>query len=141
MKFTSGSLLAGLALAVAIIALIVGVVALRRPGTLITGPETNFKEQIGIITARARSEARLKLVQAQLVAKEGYDDAATQVQDIRADLRGAYAEAKEESKQEWVELDKDLEQLEVQIRDKSADALQTLENILTRLRQEVRTDD
>src|SRR5688572_11597728 len=98
---SAGSVMAVLALVVAGIALIFALAAYDRAGqqrNQATVLETREESQESPLPtnesiARARVESRLAALEARLAAQEGYDEAAQEVADIRADLKEAYGNA------------------------------------------------
>lgn len=142
---TTGNVLAGLAIVLAAAALIVSIVAINRSGREgenVAVEETQDAGQaVEIAAARTAARARLAALETRIAAQEGYAEAAEEAQAVRLQLREAYATASAEVRQEWQELDANLNILEQQLREESADAVGTLERLLAALRQDLRTDE
>jgi F0F1-type ATP synthase membrane subunit b/b' len=151
---------------VVILALIIGWMAFNRSGDNLSteisqegselGTETrenyndvgnNIENSINSVSEsaqdlQARAEVRTELLalQTRLSVEEGYDAAADEVKDIRANLAATYEGVEDSAKQNWQQLDIELDQLEQSIRTNSADALETLAGFMLNLEADVRVD-
>ncbi|MGH9857381.1 MAG: hypothetical protein ACRD4B_05995 [Acidobacteriota bacterium] len=154
--YAKGDIVGWLALVVAIIALLIGVVAFNRSGRDIEAileeqaeeaiqdteevVDTTIQEAEEAATI-AEAQARLTALRADIAAETAYAESAEEVRKVRADLAQAYANASVEVQQGWQEVDDELELLEQQLRDESADAAETLERVFALLEQDLRTDE
>lgn len=91
--------------------------------------------------ARAEARAELLAIEAEFEAEENYEDALEEVRSVRADLRIAYQNAEGEIREQWREVDQELESLGQSLRAESADALETLAGLILLLEADVRTDE
>ncbi len=90
---------------------------------------------------RAELEARLIQIQSEVNANNVTDNTVKEVQDLRTDLRNTYANASDEAKEQVDEMDSDLAELEMQVRQDTAAALANISSLLERLRQDVMSTD
>lgn len=126
------------ALVIAVIALAVSWSAYNKVGnTISTKAEWAVKEDIDelqrdIAIAQARTE--LLTLRSEIAAEEFSEDLAQEVDDIRMSLAVAFAGAGMTVQEGWQEVDSDLEQLAYQIREGSADSLETLNDAIRNLR-------
>lgn len=141
----SNSLIAWIALIVAIIALVLGWMAFNRSGQdvvpAVQEGAQEAQEDAALLAARTEARAELLALQTQIAAEEGYDEAAQQAAEIEADLETAYVNARLEASAEWQELQADFENLERELRDESADAAETVAGLIALLGQDLRTDE
>jgi len=93
------------------------------------------------LQARTEVKAELLIIEARLSAEEGYEAAADEVKDIRTNFMASYENVEEEAKQNWQQLDLQLNQLEESLRTNSANALETLSEFIANLEADVRVDD
>lgn len=100
-----------------------------------------FEETASQASARLEARSELAALEAQVAAEQGYDEVADDVADIRANLKTAYANARGSVRAEWQDIDADLEALETNLREESADALSGLQNLVARLKLDIRTDE
>jgi hypothetical protein len=92
------------------------------------------------IQARAEVRAELLAIEARIAAEEGYEAAADEVKNIRTNFMAAYENVEDEAKQNWQQLDLELNQLEESLRTNSANALETLADFIASLGADVRVD-
>ncbi|MEX0650161.1 MAG: hypothetical protein WD200_04105 [Candidatus Andersenbacteria bacterium] len=141
----TNSTIAWLALLVAVVALIFGVVAFNRSGrdvpVVVEEQAQETSEDIELNAARIRAETQLAALRARVAAGEGYEEVREEALEVRSDLEVAYANASVEARQQWQEIEPELEQLEAQLREESADALTALDSVLDRLRADVARDE
>ncbi|MBD3388818.1 MAG: hypothetical protein GF416_07100 [Candidatus Altiarchaeales archaeon] len=83
-----------------------------------------IREDIALTQARIR----LMALRAEVAAEGSYDETVDEVESIRRSLNRAYANAAEESYEAYLEVDSDLETLENQLREGSAESVNSLEN-------------
>lgn len=89
----------------------------------------------GLAAELARAREELSDWRSEIEARgEGLRRAVDDIERVRRDLADAYAGASGEAREQWRQLDADLERLEDQAREGSADAAATLERVLDRLR-------
>lgn len=98
-------------------------------------------QETELALARAEARASLAATRADLAIDENYEEAANEVAAVRAELARSYKNANAEAQAEFKEVDAELEALETELREESADALNTLENLIGDLEREVRTDE
>lgn len=154
---------AWIALIISVIALWVGIVAFNRSGQNLfptigeetqeaadevaetTGEVAETTEEVAEtadqIAARVEAEAVLLKVKGDVAEDEISEETKQQLQEVRTNLREAYADADDEVKQQYEQIDEDLETLETQLEGETAEALLTVENLLERMRRDVLTDE
>lgn len=102
---------------------------------------TNPIEEIGTTSQQslARSEAQLKLMalQTRLQTEETVGDAQQEVENIRMSLEAAYDDGTEASQEQLNSFAKDLDKLEVELREDSAAALKSIQRLLDQLETQV----
>ena len=102
----------------------------------------NQAEELGDTAsqASARLEARTKLMELEVkvAAQQEYEQNMEAVAEIRADLKTAYAEASGDVKKDWEELDTKFEELGDALKNKSANSLAALKDLIVRLELEVK---
>lgn len=91
--------------------------------------------------ARADARERLREVEQNLRLEANYEQAAAEVQDIESDLRMVYMNASAEVQQGWQEVQTNFDQLEDNLRQGTATALETFGGLILLLEAEVRTDE
>ena len=145
----NSSMLSWISIIIAIIALLFAFAAYSRAGVsdhddmAVVTDELNDDDelnQLNLQKARLEAATRLTALEARQETAENYEEFEAEVKDIREDLASAYAEAKLESSQEWTELQGELDTLEQNIRDKSANVLDVLRAFTARLSTDVRSD-
>lgn len=167
MQKNTNSVIAWLGLIVGGLALLISIVAYNRSGEDLDDTVVNrtaaVVDEAEDVTEQAREEiiearneisesaeqlrlrteigARIVAIQAQVTADNVTDETVTEIQDLRSDLRNAYADATGEMRTQVDQLDQDLERLETEVREDTAAALATIENLLARLRRETLTDE
>lgn len=133
-----------LTLAVAAIALVMSILAYNRAGqdiSSVLAEETmEGVENIQQMTAVAQAQVELAAIRTRILAGEAGEELAQEVAQTRRNLAQAYENASEEARQEWQELDAELEQLEQQVRDGSADTIGTVNNALQTTRQDLQSN-
>ncbi len=144
---TTNSTVAWLALIVAIIALLFAVAAFNRTNQHLVADDDNEvtedtqESEVDVVAARREAADRLTSIRTEVETDKRYDEAADEVAEIRANLRETYADASADAQEEWRDMEPELEALEQQLRDKSADALGGLASLIRALAGEVRTDE
>ncbi len=142
-------IVAWVALGLGVVALILGWVAFNRSGSnlgdeIVQNSRENtveLRQEWRRDLASLEARARLLVLQAQLSANRNYSAASDEIQDIRNNLRSAYANASANAKNGWQQVDQSLESTENKLREGSADALDSLEQAIDRLQAEVRVDE
>lgn len=150
----NGQALAGVALVVAVIALIFSFLAwnnneneLAEEADTTIAPtnetvrDTEEDDTAELIALRTTAAAELAALRARLAANEAYEETLKETQTARQQLATAYANASTEAQAEWQELETTFDQLEDQLRDNSADALDTLNSIIATLERDLRTNN
>lgn len=142
---TGTTTVATVALIVGVIALLIALVAFNRTDrdenstTLSTTPVVT--NNLATTTARAQAATELAALRARLAAEKNYEEAQAAAQATQEDLAAAYANATGAARAELQVLNQQFDDLETQLRGQSADALLTLENLITKLRQDVAVDE
>ncbi len=85
------------------------------------------------INALAEAKMRLQELKMEITAGKDAEAAADEVAQVRSNLSQAYEGARDDIKNNWQEIDSELEILENQIREQSAEAEVTLERILDKM--------
>jgi hypothetical protein len=99
-------------------------------------------EATELAAERAAAAARLAAVEARLEAEENWQEARQEVAEVRADIAVAYENRIEgEFVAEAREVDQMLANIEDELRQESAGALDALEDAINRLEQDIRTDE
>ena len=99
-------------------------------------------ERRGVAAELARAREELSGWRAEIEAKRGdWREAVDDIERVRRDLADAYAGASGEAREQWRQLDGDLDRLQDQAREGSAEAGATLERLLDRLRRGPRDED
>lgn len=142
--------------AISIVALILAWAAYNRSGVDLTEQIEQEVEQAAneiemtteaaitdaeLAVERAEARAELLAIQAELEAEENYAEALNEVQEVRADLAETYSAASLEARQEFREIDAELEAAEQSVRNESGDALEVLGGAILLLEEDVRTDE
>ena len=137
-------LMVWLAIALSSLSLLASFIALSQTKNLestLNSFSTNKMEQIGVTTEQslARAEAQLKLMalQTKLQSEEAVENTEQEVEEIRTSLEGAYDASTQEGKEQIDDLEKDLDQLEVELREGSAAALGSVQRLLNTIQTEV----
>ena len=91
-------------------------------------------EDARLASARAEARARLAALDIRNATQETYRGAADEVRDVREELGFAYKDAASETKESWMELDADLQKLEIQLRLRNIEGVQTLQRLLQKLK-------
>lgn len=92
-------------------------------------------ERRGLAAELARAREELADWRSEIETRgEGWRRSVDDIGRVREDLADAYAGASGEAREQWRQLDADLERLEGQVREGSAEAAATLERVLDRLR-------
>jgi len=131
---TTTKTVAWIALAFSVFAVILGWSAFNRAGP-------DFLEEADQELAKAEARAELLGLRTQIAVGEAYEKSQQEVIEIRRDLERAYEDAEAQAYEEWMEIDTELELLENNLRDESADALNSLENVISLLEADVRTSE
>lgn len=145
---------------VGIVALVIIVIALLLMNDRTDGVETNMAttsaQEVGknideaaatveanteIATARLKAKTKLAAIQAQYEVDKNAEVAAAAIEGVEADLETAYANAEGETKEAWMELKTDFDELEVDLRDGTGDVLAVFKNIFARFEADVRVDN
>lgn len=127
------------------LALFLSIVAFNRAGTDLD--EVVKREiaqyQQGAEEAAARAEVRAELValRTEIAAAEAGEEIASEVATARENIQMTYRDADVALNQEAEEIGMELEQLESEVRTNTARGLQRLENLINRMKQDVRTDE
>lgn len=143
------SLLVWIPTIVSVIALIVAIAAYNKTGQTLRASvtsevteETQDAVQMAeIAAARANARADLILLRTQLAAGEVQEDVGSNITAIRKNLAQAYKDTSDIAQKQWQELDMQFEQLENETREESANALDTLEGLISNLEKDVRSDE
>lgn len=138
-------MIAWLALVLAVVALIVGWMALSRvpDESAVETLRTENAESIAELrreNARFQAESRLNALNTNAELRASSSVYAAEVQAIRSDLEAAYENGAAAARAEWEELAPRFDQLESQIRSGTADTLQTLRSLIGRLSEDARTE-
>lgn len=130
---------------IAIVALIVSLLAFNRTARIDKQSNlVNLQKEVQTIREEQvieQAQDRLTEIREQINNTGNFDDAQKGVAQVRRDVRQSFTNATEATKETWNDLDKELEQIEQQLRDGSADALNSLDNFITKLKNEIRTDE
>jgi len=156
----AANIAAGAALVISVLALLVATFAgrqSRQPETSLRGntAQTDIDEEGNVSTdlrrvinedmrlsiARAETRARLLIIRAQIASGRTGEEIVDQVKDARADLKDAYRDAQGATLGEYQAFDANLGRLEGQARTNAADALKTIEDLVSALRRDVASDD
>lgn len=141
-KNQSGGCLSWVALAVALLALLLGWTALRRTGGTVgdifrrTSQHIESRVERRAELARARTELLAR--RAEVEASRNLDQVRDDVAEVRDSLKRAYKDASAETKKQWRELDADLERLERDLREGGAKALERLNRVVERIEREAK---
>jgi hypothetical protein len=163
----TNSVVAWIALLVAVLALPVAVAAYNRSGedldatiekktaVVVNGAQdatnqvadnamqakNNAAESADRLNARTDFQTRLMKVQNEINTNQVTDQTITEIQSLRSDFRGAYSDASGDAKTQVDQMDQDLAKLETQVRQDTAAALSNIESMLERLKQDALTDN
>lgn len=133
-----------LSLALAAVALVIAILAYNRAGqdisSVIAEETAESVENVQQLAALAEAQVELAAIRARIIAGEFGEDLAQEVAQTRRNLAQAYENASDEVQAEWQELDTELEILEEQVRNGSAEALGTANNLLENVRQDVQSN-
>jgi hypothetical protein len=131
---SGGNGIAWLALLVAIAALLLAWSAYKRTGGELRGlwGEVTVGTSEGISLAEVRD--RLQRHRPEVEGERNLQQVRDDVVEIRADLERAYRNADTGVREQWREVDADLERLQAQLKDGSSKAVDTLDSALVKLR-------
>jgi len=142
---TRQTMVGWMALLLSIISLILAWAAYNRAGRDLgqqaVDQTVNVQQEIRQQVAIAEARARLSILQGRINAGLNREEAAREVTSIRNDLRDTFQNVTGEARANWQRIDTDLGRLETGVRQGSADALQTLENVVRELKNAVSTDE
>lgn len=143
-KKSSGGCAGRLALILAVLALLVAWAAYRRAGGELGtfwGDLTAFNFNIGSDAVERQSDlaqARTRLLarRTEVAGERNLDQVRQEVAEVRASLERSYRDASAGTKEHWKKLDADLERLQGQLREGSSKALDTLDSVVAKIRDE-----
>lgn len=142
---TINSTLGWIAVVLSVLALFLAWSAYNRTGTDVrtqvmrTGEQAYDASREGLDSLQA--QVRLQELRADLASGVELENAEETVATVRQDLARAYQNSTEVTQEQWQEVQRDLDQLEDQLRNGSADALQTVEGLIERTQRDLRTDE
>ena len=133
-KKSGGNGVAWLALLVAVAALLLAWSAYKRTGGELRGlwGDVTVGTSEGISLAEVR--ARLQHHRPEVAGERNLLQVREDVAEIRADLESTYRNADAGVREQWRELDAELERLQAQLKDGSSKAVDTLDSALAKLR-------
>lgn len=136
---------AWLALLVSVVSGVLAVSAYNRSGenleTVVSRQFDDMRQEAEIAAARAEARTRLLAIRAEVAAGQSSEETAREVAEVRQDLAEDLRDEPANIRQDWQQVDNNLQRLEQQIRNQSADALGTLESIIGDLEREIRVED
>lgn len=146
-KESGGGCLARLALLIAVLALVLAWAAWRRSGGRLDGLWDDVaggsaaRVEAGTDEAAAGWQAGLERARVRLLERKAEVEGDRNLQQVRedvAEIRQSLERATEAGagiQEQWRDLDRELERLEIQLRDGSAKAKDTLDSVLDKLRR------
>lgn len=98
-------------------------------------------DQLSMTAKKIETRSELLALRAELQAEKTIDNVDVRLADIQTDISELYTNAKIETTDAMQDIDADFEKLEMEIRDGSANSVDTISDILDRLETDLRTDE
>jgi DNA anti-recombination protein RmuC len=141
----TNTLIAWIGLVIAIIALVIAWTAYNRSGAdLEAEVQRNIDQavtEMNLRLARFEAAAELATLEARQDLRQNYAQLEQEIAQTRQDLRVAYQNAQREASQEWQEIERDFMEVERNVREGTANALDSLRALIANLRRNVEADN